>query len=70
MKRELSEKNHRKEIRNSGNDDEAAIAMALYLYFNEMHDEESDIITVKRSLKNIFTVELKALQYEKSKITK
>ena len=32
----------------TGNDDEAAIAMALYLYFNEMHDEESDIITVKR----------------------
>jgi acyl-CoA synthetase (NDP forming) len=29
-------------------DNEAAIAMALYLYFNEMHDEESDIITVKR----------------------
>jgi glutaconyl-CoA/methylmalonyl-CoA decarboxylase subunit delta len=28
--------------------DEAAIAMALYLYFNEMHDEESDVITVKR----------------------
>lgn len=29
-------------------DDEAAIALALYLYFNEMHDEESDVITVKR----------------------
>ncbi|NMC38454.1 MAG: hypothetical protein GYA41_09045 [Bacteroidales bacterium] len=28
--------------------DKAAIAAALYLYFNEMHDEESDIITVKR----------------------
>jgi hypothetical protein len=28
--------------------DIAAIAMALYLYFNEMHDQESDIITVKR----------------------
>lgn len=26
----------------------AAIALALYLYFNEMHDEESDVITVKR----------------------
>ncbi|MBN2665124.1 MAG: hypothetical protein JXR67_01325 [Bacteroidales bacterium] len=26
----------------------AAIATALYLYFNEMHDEESDVITVKR----------------------
>jgi len=32
----------------SANNDEAAIAMALYLYFNEMHDEESDVITVKR----------------------
>jgi glutaconyl-CoA/methylmalonyl-CoA decarboxylase subunit delta len=32
----------------TGNDNEAAIAMSLYLYFNEMHDEESDIITVKR----------------------
>lgn len=32
----------------SEKDNEAAIAMALYLYFNEMHDEESDIITVKR----------------------
>jgi len=29
-------------------DTEAAIAMALYMYFNEMHDEESDVITVKR----------------------
>jgi hypothetical protein len=29
-------------------DTEAAIATALYLYFNEMHDEESDVITVKR----------------------
>jgi hypothetical protein len=26
----------------------AAIAMALYLYLNETHDEESDVITVKR----------------------
>lgn len=25
----------------------AAIAMALYLYFNEMHDEESNVITIK-----------------------
>jgi len=30
------------------NADKAAIAAALYFYFNEMHDEESDIITVKR----------------------
>ena len=26
----------------------AAISMALYLYFNEIHDEESDVITIKR----------------------
>lgn len=32
----------------TGLDMEAAIATALYLYFNEMHDEESDVITVKR----------------------
>jgi len=32
----------------TGSDTEAAIATALYLYFNEMHDEESDVITVKR----------------------
>jgi hypothetical protein len=31
-----------------GSDTEAAIATALYLYFNEMHDEESNVITVKR----------------------
>jgi len=26
----------------------AAISMALYLHFNEIHDEESDVITIKR----------------------
>jgi len=26
----------------------AAISMALYLYFDEIHDEESDVITIKR----------------------
>jgi galactitol-specific phosphotransferase system IIC component len=26
----------------------AAIAMALYLYFNELHDEESNAITINR----------------------
>ncbi|TAJ05736.1 hypothetical protein DMA11_23345 [Marinilabiliaceae bacterium JC017] len=25
----------------------AAIAMGLYMYFNEMHDEESNVITIK-----------------------
>lgn len=32
----------------TGDADKAAIAAALYLYFNEIHDEESNIITVKR----------------------
>lgn len=32
----------------TGLDTEAAIATALYLYFNDMHDEESDVITMKR----------------------
>ena len=36
------------EAAETGLDAEAAIATALYLYFNEMHDEESDIITVTR----------------------
>ncbi len=26
----------------------AAIGLALYLHFNEMHDEESNVITIKR----------------------
>ncbi|MBN2765815.1 MAG: OadG family protein [Paludibacteraceae bacterium] len=26
----------------------AAVSMALHLFFNEMHDEESNIITIKR----------------------
>lgn len=26
----------------------AAISMALHLYFNEMHDEESNIVTIKK----------------------
>ncbi|MBI9052861.1 MAG: OadG family protein [Bacteroidales bacterium] len=26
----------------------AAIAMALYMFFDEMHDEESNVITIKR----------------------
>ena len=28
-------------------DENAAIAMALHLYLNEMHDEESNVITIK-----------------------
>ena len=30
----------------------AAIAMALYLYYNETHDVESGIVTIKRVSKN------------------
>jgi glutaconyl-CoA/methylmalonyl-CoA decarboxylase subunit delta len=32
----------------TGDEVQAAIAMALYLHFNEMHDEESNIITIQR----------------------
>ena len=40
-----SEKNQRIEITGEVN---AAISMALYLYLNELHDEESNILTIKR----------------------
>jgi glutaconyl-CoA/methylmalonyl-CoA decarboxylase subunit delta len=29
-------------------EEQAAIAVALYLHFNELHDEESNIITIQR----------------------
>ncbi len=29
-------------------DETAAIAMALHMFFNEQHDEESNVITIKR----------------------
>ncbi len=29
----------------------AAISMALYMYFNEMHDDESNVITINRVTK-------------------
>jgi glutaconyl-CoA/methylmalonyl-CoA decarboxylase subunit delta len=29
-------------------EENAAIAMAMYLFFNEMHDEESNIITIRK----------------------
>ena len=32
----------------SDGDINAAIAMALYLHFNEMHDQESNVITIQR----------------------
>jgi len=40
-----SVKNQRIEITGEVN---AAISMALYLYLNELHDEESNILTIKR----------------------
>ena len=40
-----SEIKQRKEITGEVN---AAISMALYLYLNELHDEESNILTIKR----------------------
>jgi len=40
-----SVKNQRIEITGEVN---AAISMALYLYYNELHDEESNILTIKR----------------------
>lgn len=30
-------------------DENAAIAMAIHLFLNEMHDEESNVITIKRT---------------------
>jgi len=32
-------------------DESAAISMAMFLYFNQFHDEEDHIITIKRSSK-------------------
>jgi lipopolysaccharide export LptBFGC system permease protein LptF len=44
----ISDKTAVKQFHDERSADKAAVAMALYLYFNETHDEESDIITVKR----------------------
>ncbi len=33
-------------------EENAAIAMALYLFFNEIHDEESNIVTIKKISKS------------------
>lgn len=33
---------------NVSGDENAAIAMALYMYLNELHDEESNVITIRR----------------------
>ncbi|MBK7132370.1 MAG: hypothetical protein IPH69_05955 [Bacteroidales bacterium] len=37
-----------KSVSSADKDKMAAVAMALYLYFNEMHDEESNVITIQR----------------------
>ncbi len=29
----------------------AAVSMALHMYFNELHDEESDVMTIKKTSK-------------------
>jgi hypothetical protein len=36
------------EHREMSGDVKAAIAMAIYLYMNEIHDEESNVITIRR----------------------
>ncbi len=36
-----------KDLQVSG-DVNAAIALSLYMYFNELHDEESNVITIKK----------------------
>lgn len=53
IKKSQKKKNRAKESESKDEDQEisgetnAAIAMALYMYFNEMHDEESNVITIK-----------------------
>lgn len=36
------------EASNVSGEENAAIAMAIYMYMNEQHDEESGVITIKR----------------------
>ena len=55
LKRLLTKRNHgngtlinEKNIYNIEGNVTAAISLALHLYFNEMHDEESNIITIKK----------------------
>ncbi len=44
----LGQPGHNGDIHEIPGDVNAAIAMALYLYLNEIHDKESDVITIKR----------------------
>ncbi len=46
FKKEGKDKNE--EIMHIEGNTTAAICMALYLHLNELHDEESDVITIKR----------------------
>lgn len=54
IRRSLRKKNKNVAIEDASSDaveitgeTNAAIAMALYMYFNELHDEESNVITIK-----------------------
>ena len=58
---EITDSEKTKHLEEDG-DVNASIAMALYLHFNEMHDEESNVITIQREgFKNLLTMELKNL---------
>lgn len=45
---ELGQADQNERINAIPGDVNAAIALALYLYLNEMHDKESNVITIKR----------------------
>ncbi len=45
------EKNEIKKPQEVSGELNAAISMALYMYFNDLHDEESNVLTIKHSCK-------------------
>jgi Na+-transporting methylmalonyl-CoA/oxaloacetate decarboxylase gamma subunit len=47
-KKEIKKGKKEEEIIDIASEEIAAVSMALHLFFNEMHDEESNIITIKR----------------------
>lgn len=47
--KEIDDNKKAEKSRYISGDETAAIAMALHLYFEEQHDEESNIITIKRT---------------------
>lgn len=47
-KKEIRKGKKEEEIIDIGSEEIAAVSMALHLFFNSMHDEESNIITIKR----------------------